>query len=58
MAEIIITMGEALNRYGTIYFQPYQTPRNICDSASSNHHISGMLPGKNKISQPYQRFGC
>ena len=35
-----------LNRYETLYFQPRQKPWNICDPASSNHHISGMLHGK------------
>ena len=35
-----------LNRYETLYFKLRQKPRNICDPASSNHHISGMLHGK------------
>ena len=40
MAETIITTREVLNRYETLYFQPRQKPRNICDPASSNHHNS------------------
>ena len=57
MAETIITTREVLNRYATLYFQPRQKPRNICDPASSNHHISGMLHGKNNFSQPYHSLG-
>ena len=43
MSETIITMREALNRYETLYFQPCQKPRNICDSASSNYRSSGCF---------------
>ena len=58
MAETIITSGEVLNRYETLYFQPRQNPRNICDPASSNHHNSTLLHGKKKkISQPYHSLG-
>ena len=56
MAKTIITTREMLNRYETFYFQPRQTPRNICDPASSNHHISGMLHGKNNFSPPYHNL--
>ena len=30
-------------------YQPRKKPRNICDPASSNHHNSGVLHGKNNI---------
>ena len=39
-----------LNRYATLYFQPRQNPRNICDPTSSNHHNSTLLHGKKKNS--------
>ena len=41
--------GEVLMRYETLYYQPRKKPRNICDPASSNHHNSGVLHGKNNI---------
>ena len=53
MAESYLQRGEVLNRYETLYFQPRQNPRNICDPASFNHYISGTLHGKKKLSQLY-----
>ena len=38
---------------GHFNFQLRQKPQNICDPASSNHHNSGMIHGKNNFSQPY-----
>ena len=58
MAEAMITACGALNRYETLYFQPRQTPRDICDPANSNHHISGMLHVKNIFSKPNHSLEC
>ena len=53
-------------RYETLYFQPRQKPRNICDPASSKGHNSGVLHGKNNffwsnhslgVSKPQHKFG-
>ena len=57
MTEPHLQRGEVLMRHETLYFQPRQTPRNICDTASSNHHSSGMLHGKNNFSHLYPSLG-
>ena len=57
MAEPYLKRGEVLNRYETLYFQPRQSSRNICDPTSSNHHNSTFLHGKNFLSQPYHSLG-
>ena len=53
MGEPHLQRGEVLYRYERLYFQP----RNICELASSNHHSSGMLHGKNNYSRPYHSLG-
>ena len=49
--------GEVLNRYETLYFQPLQSSRKICDPASSNNHISTFLHGKFFLTQSYHSLG-
>ena len=46
MTQPYLKRGEVLNRYETLYFQPGQSSRKICDPASSNHHNSTFLHGK------------
>ena len=50
--------GEVLKSYETLYFKSRQKSRNICDPASSNNRISGMLHGKKIMAQSYHSLGC
>ena len=57
MTQPYLKRGEVLNRYETLYFQPRQSSRKICDPASSTNHISTFLHSNFFLTQSYHSLG-